>query len=297
MKNLFTTAVFVMIAVLFITPAFGQKQKSKDDSFKEIATLTNSKKPEDIEKAYKLAKEFVVRFAAEKDDKVTHIKGFIAAYRLNIFLKAVDGQKPAEAFVLGKEILAEEPENTEVLLNMAYAGYIARNDKGDKTYTDDSITYASKSIELMAAGKLPKTFAPYKDQNEATGWMYFVLAYLTFDKDMKSAAGSAYKAVQFDSPVKNDPLPYYMIASYYEDQYAKLSTAKGDPAKIDKTIELMMDAYARTVKHGEALKNPNTEQWKTRFVQIYKFRKKSDAGLAEYMAATDTIPLADPGKF
>lgn len=50
MKNLCSTAAVLMIAVLFITPAFAQKQKSKDDAFKEIAALTNTKKPEDLDR-------------------------------------------------------------------------------------------------------------------------------------------------------------------------------------------------------------------------------------------------------
>lgn len=296
MKNLFSTAAFVMIAVLLITPAFAQKQKSKDDAFKEIAALTNSKKPEDLEKAYKQAKEFVTRFAADKDDKVTHIKGFVAKYRLKLFLGAVDNNKYAEAFALGKEILAEEPDNTEVVINMAYTGYNARNDKGDKSYVDESAGYAAKSIEMMAAGNLPKSFAPYKTQDEATGWMYFIGGFLVFEKDTKTAAINAYKALQYETPIKTDPLPYYMIATFYENQYAALSTAKGDQKKIDTTIDLMLDAYARTCKRAEAVKNANTDHWKARFAQIYKFRKKTDVGLAEFMTMIDASPMPDPAK-
>jgi|CXWL01.1.fsa_nt_gi hypothetical protein len=297
MRSVFSITVLAIVAALFITPVFAQKQKSKEEAFNEIAKLTNTKKPEDLDKAYKLAREFVTRFAKDKDDKVKHIGDFVKKYRLNIFLKAVDLNTPVEAFALGKEILGEEPENTEVLMNLAHAGYNARNTKGDKTFTDDSVAYAAKTLEMLAAGKLPPTFAPYKDQNEATAWMHFINAFLTFDKDMKVAAASAYKAIQFETPIKNDALPYFMISAFYEDQYAKLSTAKGDAAKINEAIDLMLDAYARTCKRAEAAKNPNNEQWKARFAQIYKFRKKTDAGLAEYMAAIDSTPMADPGKF
>ena len=297
MKNLFSPAVFVMIAVLFITPAVAQKQKSKDDAFKEIAALTNTKKPEDLEKAYKLAREFVTRFAADKDDKVTHIKGFVGQYRLKLFLGAVDSKKYTEAFALGKEILSEEPENTEVLINLAYAGYNVRSEKGDKTHADDTVAYANKGAELIAAGKLPATFAPYKTQDEAMAWMYFISGFLGFEKDIKAAAFNAYKALQYESPIKTDPLPYFIVATFYEDQYAALSTAKGDQKKIDSAIDLMLDAYARTCKRSEITKHPSHEPWKTRYAQIYKFRKKTDVGLKEFTAMTDASPFPDPAKF
>lgn len=297
MKNLCSTAAVLMIAVLFITPAFAQKQKSKDDAFKEIAALTNTKKPEDLEKAYKLAREFVTRFAADKDDKVTHIKGFVAQYRLKLFLGAVDSQKYAEAFSLGKEILAEEPENTEVLINLASAGYNARSDKGDKTYVADTVIYAEKGAELIVAGKLPKSFAPYKSQDEATAWMYFISGFLGFDKDIKAAASNAYKSLQYETVIKTDPLPYYIIATFYENQYETLSTAKGDQKRIDAAIDLMLDAYARTCKRSEITKHPSHAAWQTRYAQIYKFRKKTDVGLKEFTAMIDASPLPDPAKF
>ena len=99
---------------------------------------------------------------------------------------------------------------------------------------------------------------------------------------------------------------------YYEDIYAKLSTElkakvaaktisdaaiKKDQARINGAIDLMMDAYARTCKLAEAAKHPNYSNWKARLDQIYKFRKESDAGIAEYITKINALPLPDPAKF
>jgi len=296
MKNQFSAAVLLLLMVVFAASAAAQKEKSKDDLFKEIAKLTNSKKTEDLDKAYSMAKEFVTRFAADKDPRVTNTKAFIGKYRQNLFVNAVVAKKTTDTFALGREILAEEPDNTGVVINLAYMGYTAR-ESGDKAYETDAVTFARKSVELLEAGKLPQSFAPYKDQGETSGWMHFIIGFLSFEKDAKTAAEEAYKAVQFETPIKNDPLPYYMIASYYEDLYTKFSTAKTEPAKTEKAIDLMLDAYARTCKRAEVTKNPGNTQWKERLAQIYKFRKKTDAGLADFIAATDSMPLADPAKF
>ena len=72
---------------------------------------------------------------------------------------------------------------------------------------------------------------------------------------------------------------------------------KAESAKADKTVELMMDAYARAVKRGSVDKNPNVEIWKQRLTQVYTFVKKSDKGLSEYIDQTDATPMPDPGKY
>src|SRR5437867_3354485 len=100
MKNVFSAAVILLLAVLFITPAFAQKQKSKPDAIKEIAVLASSKKLEDIDKGYRLSKDFLTRFSADTDEQVVRIKKFVVSYRNNLFLKAVDGSKYADAYTL-----------------------------------------------------------------------------------------------------------------------------------------------------------------------------------------------------
>ena len=142
--------------------------------------------------------------------------------------------------------------------------------------------------------------------------MYFIDGSLSMEKEPTTSVGNIYKATQTGSQIKDDPLGYYLIAMYYEDIYAKLSAElkakvtaktisdadiKKDQAKINGVIDLMMDAYARTCKRAEATKHPNYGNWKARLDQVYKFRKGSDAGFAEYMTQTNAAPLPDPTKF
>lgn len=312
MKNLFSAAVLLMLAAFFITPAFAQKPKSKDDLVKEIATLSNTKKPEDIAKAYQLGKEYVERFGKDKDATTTKIKTFVTGTRENMFFDAANAKRNAEAIALGKEIMAEQPENIDVLLDLAMTGYTASTTGNDKTYADDSIAWARKALQMIEAGKLPKSFSPFKDQAEATGFMYFIDGHLSIARDIKGAVGNVYKAVQFESPIKNSSMPYYLLSFYYENLYAKMSGElktkvdgktlsdadfKTESAKVDKVVEAMMDAYARTCKRAEAEKNPNLAQWKDRLTQVYKFKNKTEAGLPEFITYINTMPLPDPGKY
>ncbi len=274
----------------------------------EIAVLSKSRKPEDLDKAYQLGKEFLATYGKDKNDQVTKIKSFVDKYREHAFYVAVDGKKFAEAFAAGKEMLAEQPDNAEVLMNLAYTGYNSYSVNRDRTYADESIGFAKKAIALFDSGKYPKVFAPFKDKTEASAFLHFIEGTLLFDVDKKAGASEIYKAAQYDSIVKNSADTYSVLATYYEGVYEKgsneLKSKNPNDAdfnsvtdKINKVIDQMMDAYARAVKRGEAEKNPNAPQWRQRLVEIYKFRNKSDAGLAEYINVVDNAPLPDPSVF
>ena len=311
MKKLFSIAVLLMLAASF-TSVSAQKKKSKDDLFKEIATLSNTKVPEDSEKAYQLSKEFLSRFGMDKDERVPKIRNYYNNYRQQSFYNAVEGKKYSDAFLIGKEILAEQPENTEVLMNLAFAGYNAFIGTRDKTFNDDSAAFAKKTLQLFEAGKLPAAFAPFKDQEEAIAFMNYVAGALGFEKDMKDAVTYIYQSTLHQSVIKNSSESVYLIATYYEALYETVSTdmkakvaaktisdaaVNTEMEKVGKILDLMMDAYARAFKRGEAEKNPSAVQWKQRLAQVYKFRKNTDAGLTEYINYITTTALPAPAKF
>ncbi|HQZ96251.1 MAG TPA: hypothetical protein PLP21_08010 [Pyrinomonadaceae bacterium] len=309
-------ALLFLFAALFTAVGTAQKPKSKDEALKEIAALVATKNPEDMAKAYPLGKDFVARFGKDnkdgKDKAVNQVKAFVEGYRENSFFAAVDGNKPADAFALGKDILAEHPDDVSVMINLAHAGYNSLGTTRNKTYANETISFAKSAAQAIESGTTPKTFAPYKDKDEALAWMYYIPGYIVIDTDYKEAAANIYKATTFNAPVKESSLPYYLIASYYEDVYAKLSTDlkakvaaktindadfKTANDRITKAIELMMDAYARAFKKGEAEKNPNAAQWKERLTQVYKFSKKTEEGLPEFIKFAVLSPMPDPAKF
>ncbi|MEQ1605424.1 MAG: hypothetical protein ABL999_11215 [Pyrinomonadaceae bacterium] len=305
--------LFMLVAIFAVTTG-AQKPKSKDEALKEIATLVATKKPEDYAKAYPLAKDFVARFGKDnkegKDKAINQVKAFVEGYRDSSFYAAVDGKNTADAFALGKEILAERPDDVSVVINLAHAGYHSLGTARDKTYAVETIGFAKKAAQALEAGSEPKNFAPYKDKDEALAWMYYIPGFIQVDTDYKEAAGNIYKATTFNTPIKESSLPYYLIASYYEDAYAKLAAdlkAKGKSLsdadfkaandRVNKSIELMMDAYARAFKKGEAEKNPNAASWKDRLTQVYKFTKKTEEGLPEFIKFVVLSPMPDPAKF
>lgn len=299
--------LFLILVLTF--SAFAQDNGPKDELFGKIAKLSQTKKPADQEKAYQLAKEYMAKFGKDSDDHTKKIKDFVDKYKLAAFDKKLNEKMTAEAFVIGKEILAQEPENSYITMNLAYGGYEALLKKKDISFSEESIKFAKQTLSLFEAGKLPKTFEPFKDQTEATALMYYIIGNFLLDSNSKEAAQNFYKTVQYESQFKQNSYPYYGISFFYEKEYQKAATeyqakyanitreddgSRAAQAKLEKLLDRMLDAYARAIKMGEVEKNPSVDGWKKRFTDIYKFRFQNDTGISDYLEKTPNTPLADP---
>jgi transcription initiation factor TFIIIB Brf1 subunit/transcription initiation factor TFIIB len=292
-----------------VFPISAQKQPSKDEMFQQIAKLTNTKKAEDQAKAYQMSKDFLAQYGKENDDKVKKIRDYVQKYRLNEFNKALDDVRLADALKFGQDILADEPENPYVTMNLAYVGYEAFNKKQDKSFSQQSVSFAKRTLDLLEAGKTPNQIAPFKDLAEVNALMYYVIGTFSLDTDIKEAARNFYKSTQFESQIKKNSYPYYVIAVYYERQYetavqnfrtkhgsktAVDEAMKADQEAMNKIIDRMLDAYARAVKLAETETNPLKDSWKQRLTQIYQFRKGSDAGMNDLLNSILNTPMPEP---
>ncbi len=308
MKKILQVIVLSIITVSFVVTATAQQQRSKSQLLDEISSLSKSKKPEDKEKAYQLSVEYLERFGKEKNNDTTNVKKFADTYQENQFFKAFDDKNFDELFSRGEKLLEQNPDNPVYGMYLAYGGFEALATKQDKKYGDNSIKYAKLVLAEFEKGNLPKNFAPFKSKNDSLAWMYFVIG--NFAKDSKESASNFYQATLFDTDIKKNSQPYYAIANYYEDVYAKLSAdlkakqsslsedqVKAENEKINLIIDQMMDAYARTYTISVAEKNPGAEQIKQRLADVYKFRKQTDAGFEAFIKYTVGTPLKDPATF
>ena len=312
MKRLFLVSMLVCLVTLVATTAFAQTQKSKDEYLREISTLSNTKRPEDMEKAYQLSKEFVVKFPNEDTENTRKLKDFIKRYKENSFYKSLEDKKYVEFFATGKEIMAEHLNNVEIAMNLGYGGYDVVLKTKAKTYAEDSLKYCKLTLQLMEKGIVPTNFLPFNNKDEATAWMYYVIGYFSTDKDLRESAVNFYKSTQYESQIKKTSQPYYVIAIFFEKVYEKaandlnekvkakkISDAdyKTENEKINTIIDRMMDAYARAIAMGELEKNPAVADWNERLLQVYQFRKKSDAGFYTFVIRVNNSRMPDPAGF
>jgi hypothetical protein len=312
MKRLFWSAVFICLATSLATNAFAQTQKSKDEYLREISTLSNTKKPEDMDRAYQLSKEFFIKFPNEDTVNAKKLKDFIKRYKENSFYKSLEDKKYADAFATGKEIMAEQPNNVEVAMNLGYGGYDVILKTNAKTYAEESLKYCKLTLQLLEKGIVPTNFSPFKNKDEATAWMYYVIGYFSTDKDLREAAMNFYKSTQYESQVKHTSQPYYVIAIFFEKVYEKAANDLNEKVKaktisdadfkttnekIDTLLDRMMDAYARAIARGELEKTPAVADWNKRLLEVYQFRKKSDAGFYNFVARVNNSQMPDPSGF
>jgi hypothetical protein len=307
------SAKFSLLLVLVFSltiSAFAQNNSKKTEEFNKIAKLTQTKKPEDLEKAYKMAKDFLAQYGATEDDQVKKLKEFVEKHRFAAFNKSLDDLNIAQAYALGKESLAQEPENTYVVINLAVGGYDAFHKKRDSSFANEAVTYAKQALSLLEAGKLPSTFEPLKGQDETTAVLYYVIGNFTYEKDPAEAAKNFYKALQYESQIKTTSFPYYALAFHYEKAYENLANSYktkvankapeaellAEQEKLEKLIDRMLDAYARAIKFAEVDNKTSKDTWMQRFTQIYKHKNQSDAGMNEFLNSVANTPLPDPSK-
>lgn len=306
----FSNALCILFISSFLTvAAVAQKVETEGELFLRISRLTQTKKADDQDKAYQLGKIFMSKFGQSNDDETKKVREFMETYEIAFVAKKIEEGKTAEAFAFGKEVFAASPENTHLAMSLAYAGLQAFTSKKDKSFGPDSVQFAQKALQLMNENKLPKSFQPFADKDEATALMYYVIGNFSVDSNLSDAAKNFYKAVQFNSRIKNNSYPYYIVAYSYEKEYEKAakefetkfaggsqnSESAAAEARLEKLLSRMQDAYARAIKLGEAENAPKVPEWKQRYMQLYSFIKGSDAGANEFLANVLTTPMPDPG--
>jgi hypothetical protein len=282
----------------------------------------------DQAKAYEAAKKYVACPSTSSDEaevkRVQYLKDFISKYekaqRKNQVIGLIyDKNDFAKGFEVGRQVLADEPENLRVLIALGYAGYLASAGK-NTSFNTEAIGYAKKAIQMLEAGKTVDSWLPFSGKDEALSYMNYSIAVMTYSQT--SADGSAaqaqnasdslpyfIKAAQLEGKLKKHPLTYGYIAGAYENgPYAKLSAeykakyegkdesaeSKLALANINQVIDRMVDAYARAVAAAgsDAQYAANKTAWMEGLTTWYKYRNnQSDAGLTEMIASVLSKPL------
>jgi len=262
----------------------------------------------DQAKAYELAKKYLACPSVAAEEQITnYLKNFVTKYekasRKDQVSDLVYNKKDyAKAFELGKQILAEEPDNLRVLIDLSNAGYASRK---VETNNADTLAYAKKAIELIESGKAPENWTPYKSKDEALGYLYYTVGLLNAQKNPAEGLTSVIKAAQFQGEISKLASTYAFIAGAYEaGQYAKLYAdykakfegkdespeSKLALENINQVVDRMIDAYARAV--ALAGNDPQKAVWMESLTTWYKFRhNQSDAGLTEMIASVMSKPL------
>ncbi|HEX4899908.1 MAG TPA: hypothetical protein VFV61_05200 [Pyrinomonadaceae bacterium] len=268
----------------------------------------------DTAKANELAKKWLAcPEAAGEEQQAAYLKNFVTLFekanRKGQINDLVYGAKKdyVKAFELGRQVLAEEPENLKVLIDLAYAGYASKN----AALAADSLSYAQKAIRMIESGKTLEAWTPYMSREDTLGYLYNATGSLNLQKDPGVALKDFIKAAQFNGKIGKLPATYATIAQTYEaSAYAKLASDYEEKYKgkdetpesklavenINQVVDRMIDAYARAVAlaGNEPAEQANKKLWMEQLTIWYKYRNKSEAGLPELIAGILAKPM--PGE-
>lgn len=290
------------------------KTEDKDAWYAEFLKIYKT----DQAKAFELAKKYLacppVGEVTEAQQKIIDfLKKWSTAYsegmrKLQLPQLLYNDKKYPEAYALGREILAAEPDNLSVLVHLGANGYVVAPLKNAQLNTE-SLDYARKALQLIESGKTVEDWAPLAGKDAAVAYLNFTIGTLTLEKDPSAALKNLLKAAQFETPLKKSPFTYAYIAAAYETgPYAKQSEAykamyggkdetpesKLALANINQIVERMIDGYARAVSLAGS--DAQFSQQKTVWLEVltnwYKYlHNNSDAGMTEYIAGVVAKPL------
>jgi hypothetical protein len=312
---LLTVAVTSVAARAQQSPAKEQRSAQEtDDQLKiDLYTKFRNNYRTDEAVAYAVAKDYLQRYARDKDQYANYIRDWIALYekeqRPRQLRNLVYNERNfSEAFKLGKQVMNEEPDHLDSLIALGNAGYLAFR-ANNESFNPEAISYASRAIQLIENGKTPDDWVPFKGRDDSLAYLYGTVGLLKLKTAPTEALEPLIMTAQLESELKKTPSTYYYLAHAYETgPYAKLSAdyqknfadKEATPAskqaldKVNQVMDRIIDAFARAV--AVAGNDPqyatNKAAWLNTLTAFYKFRHdNSDAGLNDMIASILGKPL------
>lgn len=316
MKKMIRLVMIGATVALLALPVAAQDQCSEEkktamyNQFREIYK-------NDQAKAYELAKTYLACPVSTPDEAqqkiIEFLKKWSMAYEAGmkpIRLRQLlyTEKKYPEAFALGKEILATEPDNLKVLVDLGANGYLVAP-LNNPQLVADSLNYAKRALQLLDAGKTVEDWQELQSKDIAVAYLNYTIGSLSLEKEPANALKHLIKSAQFETPLKKSPFTYALLAVAYETgPYAKQSEvykatyggkdetpeSKLALANINQIVERMIDGYARAVAlaGNDAQFAKQKAVWLESLTTWYKYlHNGSDAGMSEMIAGIVSKPL------
>lgn len=318
MKTMIRLLSLAALATVCTLPAFAQatpaapaaqnicEEQARTDLYTDYY---NSKKgdPAAQKHAYEVGTQYLQKYSACNDKYNDSVKKYVDAYRLAQrdfeFTKTISEKRWVEAAGLGKEILADRPDDVKVTVLTAWAAYTASIPPMNNTaLSGDAITQAQRAIQLFEAGKTADSYVLFTNKDDAQSYMNYILGALNLKSNPAEASKYLVKLAQANGAAKQEPSTYAYLAFTYEKEYANLydeykakypvesAESKVALANINLVVDRIVDAYARAVALGS--KDPRKAEWMNKLTELYKSRHSDSVdGLNEMIASITTKPL------
>ncbi len=298
----------------------------------------------EMETALSTGKEYLEKFGTCTEafkDQIDFVKPHVvrlegATKRAKLVARydaAVKADDPAEIAKAGKDFMAEDPDNINLLMPMALSSSYKSTKENNYKYSDDAIRFATTALGKVKGGwaftkkddkgvPVIGVFQYTFSKDAAIGELTYALAYNNYygKKDKKTALPLYYELSQMGS-YKNDPRVYGTIGDYYIEEGAPIGEeiakliqgikdATDDKVKADLDAQVKakiamfngyteraLDAYSRA--HSVAKSDtPTAKAYKDNLYKVmqglYKRRFEKETGLDAFVSTTLAKPFPNP---
>jgi TonB family protein len=217
------------------------------------------------------------------------------------------GNRVDDAFKMAAEMLAKNPEDVHVLVQMTFTGTEEVKQKNPK-YVPQSLQYGLKAIELIEANKKPANMddATWATHKSALPQLYqqTAILYLVGGNSAEAKA----RLIKSTSLDPTDPSSFALLGLLLNEEYTQLAVGykampEGKPKeetlkKVEGVLDNVIDAYAHAAALGAG--RPGYEgmlkQVSEDLTSYYKYRhNQSTQGLQQLIdkyKAPGTAPVA-----
>jgi hypothetical protein len=249
------------------------------------------------------------------------------------FDAGINGDNADEIYSAGRDILAKDPDNINIIVPLGVVG-LYQSYNNNLKYSDDTLRYAQIALSKLKSGaaatKKNKAGADVYGalkyeftKEQAIDELSYALAHLTYygKKDRKAALPLYFEIAQGTGKYKDDPRVYQAIGSYFGSEVIRLNgevaklisdqkAATTDEAKlamepkIKETIgmingnaERAIDYYGRAYKLAKS-DTPAAKTYKDSLYKdlgiLYEGRFGKKDGMDAYIATVTAKPLTNP---
>jgi len=321
--------LLLLIAALLLTPATltsfavakaaENQPTAQDQKAEEAAAYTEwfeANKAKDYAKAMTLAKAYVEKYPAGQNVEYLKTK-WIPSTRTILFNQAIAQKNMADMIRIGKEVLADNPDNLDYLIAMSIQ--LRTNElfasPPNFSHATDAAEFTERAMKLIESGKTPtpNPSSPF-DKNKTLAFFEQTLASIEdHNKNIDKALEHYQKAASLD-PM--NPIYFFHIGRLNQEKYAtsakkfqelpEADRAASPPKpeikaaldEVNKSADGLINAWVRYL--GLTADKPTTGDTRSKIeaavTDLYKFRNNSIDGLAKLIEQnkTSSTPVSMP---
>jgi predicted Fe-Mo cluster-binding NifX family protein len=329
-------AVLVFTAIVFQRPGRVAAQQTDDPHRAELYNCWYANRERNPAAAADCGRRFLEQYGSAHDRYAAAVEKFMWEFenpervKFEGFSRLLGTANETDQPVvltrllgIGFGLLKKEPNDLSLQIRLGQAGYQALKRKIE-TYTADAIASAESAVKQIDAGQTPDAsfagypaeyaprtaWTPFASKDDALAHLEYAIGYLSQTTKPDRAAPAFFRATQFGTELKSDPVVYALLGIAYDvsaweqasRRYRSLdqgATAEREAAlnALYQITDRLLSYYAHAIvlAGSDPARQQVRETASGRLEVLYRFRhENSTNGLPEFVRTVAQSPVVDP---